>query len=278
MSSAGFLNEEIKNQQIQKVVREMVIESERKYKTLIENSLVGIIIYSEDHIVYANPRFNEMLGYNEDDYKNMQIWDFIHPAMRDEIRERAYRRIQGEDIPPEYELQAIKKDGTILDCLLRSARMNYQGKTSLIVNLVDITPLKSAMREVRELSTIVETALLPIIKIDSSGKILYINRNAEKFLNAELSDLRGRPLSDLISGIEPEEMLDHIIAQTGRGGFDNTILCKTIKGEPVRMRLTTCPLVNENDEMTAIACFLIDPAFHKAEENLLNRSNSREVG
>ncbi len=271
------MKEKIDSSEIQDVVREMVIESERKYQTLIENSLVGIIIYSDDHIVYANPRFNEIFGYDSDEYQNIPIWEFVHPDYREIARERAYQRISGKEIVPQYELKAMRKDGTVVDIMLKSARMTYNGKPALIVNMVDITELKNAQREIRELSTIVQSALIPILKLDEHGKVLYVNKSAEQLFGIELEKMRGKNLAALITGVDPEEMQEHVIRQTRRGGFDSMIICRKADGAPIKIRLTTAPLVNDKNKMTAIACFLVDPRIEKAEENSLNAEESATV-
>ncbi len=270
MQKSGFMKEKIANSEIQNVIREMVIESEQKYKNLVENSLVGILIYCDDHIIYANPRFNEMFGYRGEEYKDLHIWDLVHPDMKETVRNRAYSRIKGEKVEPQYEIRAYRKDGSDIDIMLKSVRLIYQGKHALLVNLIDITDLKKAQREIKELSKIVATALIPIIKTDPQGIILYMNKSAEKFYGAQLADFRGKPLSNMLSGIDPDEMHDHIIRQTRKAGFDAEILCRKHDGAPVKTRLTTCPLVNEDNEMTAIVCFLLNPAVQKAEKNLLN--------
>ncbi|NIP43999.1 MAG: PAS domain S-box protein [candidate division Zixibacteria bacterium] len=277
MHSNEFMKEKIDSSEIQDVVREMVIESERKYQTLIENSLVGIIIYSDDHIVYANPRFNEIFGYDSDEYQNIPIWEFVHPDYREIARERAYQRISGKEIVPQYELKAMRKDGTVVDIMLKSARMTYNGKPALIVNMVDITELKNAQREIRELSTIVQSALIPILKLDEHGKVLYVNKSAEQLFGIELEKMRGKNLAALITGVDPEEMQEHVIRQTRRGGFDSMIICRKADGAPIKIRLTTAPLVNDKNKMTAIACFLVDPRIEKAEENSLNAEESATV-
>jgi PAS domain S-box-containing protein len=271
------MKEKIDSSEIQDVVREMVIESERKYQTLIENSLVGIIIYSDDHIVYANPRFNEIFGYDSDEYQNIPIWEFVHPDYREIARERAYQRISGKEIVPQYELKAMRKDGTVVDIMLKSARMTYKGKSALIVNIVDITELKNAQREIRELSTIVQSALIPILKLDEHGKVLYVNKSAEQLFGIELEKMRGKNLAALITGVDPEEMQEHVIRQTRRGGFDSMIICRKADGAPIKIRLTTAPLVNDKNKMTAIACFLVDPRIEKAEENSLNMEEPATV-
>jgi len=270
MQKSGFMKEKIANSEIQNVVREMVIESEQKYKLLVENSLVGIIIYCDDHIIYANPRFNEMFGYIGEEYKDLPIWDLVHPDMKEAVKKRAYDRIKGEKVKPQYEIRAFRKDGSSIDIMLRSVRMMFNGRPALLVNIIDISDQKKAQREIKELSKIVETALMPIIKTDSNGIILYMNKSAEKFYGGKLADFMGKPLSIMLSGIDPDEMQEHIIRQTKKAGFDAEILCRKNDGAPVKTRLTTCPLIDDDNEMTAIVCFLLDPAVQKAEENLLN--------
>jgi hypothetical protein len=80
-----------------------------------------------------------------------------------------------------------------------------------------------------------------------------------------------------LTGVEPEEMQEHIVRKSIKGGFDSKVLCRKADGAPVKMRLTTCPLINENDEMTAIACFLIDPEVQKMEKNLLNADDPHSI-
>jgi len=266
MTNSSFMKEQITNSDIQKVIREMVIESEQKYRLLVENSLVGILIYCDDHIIYANSRFKEMFGYTDGEFKTFQIWQFIHPDCREMVKSRAYRRINGEEPESEYEIKAMKKDGTVVDVMLKSVRMNYLGKPSLLVNLVDITELKKAQKEINELSTIVQTAIIPIIKIDPMGQILYMNKSAEKIFGNGMEYFKGRFLSDLLFGIDPDEMQNHIINQTKKVGFDAKVLCKDMDGAPLKLRLLTCPLTDDTKVMSAIACFMIDPAVQDTEQ------------
>lgn len=270
MQKSGFMKEKITDSEIQNVIREMVIESEQKYKLLVENSLVGILIFCDDHIAYANPRFNEIFGFSGEEYKDIPLWDYIHPDYRDTVKSRAQSRMRGEMIESQYEIKAFCKDGSTIDVMLKSVRMVFNGKPALLVNIIDISDQKNAQREIKELSKIVETALIPIIKTDPKGIILYMNKSAEKFFGCKLADFVGKPISDMLSGIDPDEMHEHIITQTKKAGFDARILCRRHDGAPVKTRLTTCPLVSEEGEMTAIVGFLLDPAVQKAGENLLN--------
>lgn len=98
MQKTDFMKEKIANTEIQNVIREMVIESEQKYKRLVDNSLVGILIFCDDRIVYANPRYNEMFGYSGEEYKDLPLWDYIHPDYRDIVKSRARSRLQGEEV------------------------------------------------------------------------------------------------------------------------------------------------------------------------------------
>jgi len=271
MHETGFLKENINNSDIQKVVREMVVESERKYKVLVENSLVGIAIYSNDRYVYVNPRVTEIIGYEVDDLKDISALEIVHPDDRERIRMRIQERFQGKESDSKNQTKLVCKDGSIVDVIVKSAMFSHNGKPALVINFVDITEIRKAQREIRELSTIIEKAQIPIIKIDTKGFIKYINKSAEIFLKADLTFYENKTLKSMLTGIDPEEMQEYIISHTFKGGFDSDILCKKSTNAPVRMRMTTSPLVDDDNEISAIACFLVDPALQKAERNLLNK-------
>ena len=102
------------------------------------------------------------------------------------------------------------------------------------------------------------------------GQILYMNSSAEKLFGKGMEHFKGRFLSNLLFGIDPDEIQHHIINQTSKIGFDGKILCKNADGAPVKMRLMTCPLIDDKHVIYAIACFLIDPAAQNTEQNPLS--------
>ena len=58
-------------------VSENLRRSEERYRTLVENALVGIGIHQDNKVVYANPVLVKMLGYTADEVVGIRIADVI---------------------------------------------------------------------------------------------------------------------------------------------------------------------------------------------------------
>jgi PAS domain S-box-containing protein len=133
----------------QKRTEKAVRESEKKYSTLVENSLTGIYIDQDGKIVFANSRFAEIYGYAKDELMDMESWKLVHPqdrALTDEIRRK---RLKGEGAPSEYEAKGLTKDGETIWIVRRNTRITFGGKPAILGNIVDITMRKKAEEALR---------------------------------------------------------------------------------------------------------------------------------
>lgn len=64
----------------QKTLERRLRESEQRFKTLVENSLDGIIAFRKDfRISYANPSFAELVGSSDEQIKDTSLLDYIYP-------------------------------------------------------------------------------------------------------------------------------------------------------------------------------------------------------
>ncbi len=64
------------------------IESEERYKKLIDHHPDGIVIHEQGRVVYANSSALMYLGYNTSDVLGREILDFVHPSGHDKILKR----------------------------------------------------------------------------------------------------------------------------------------------------------------------------------------------
>ena len=134
-----------------KKAEETLSESELKYKTVTENSLAGVFIHQDDKYVFVNDKFAEMHGYKADELLGKPHYELIHPDQREAIKERVYRRLAGENVPKQYEIKRLKKNGdTVWHEIMVGAPTNYQGKPALLGHEIDITERKQAEGALRE--------------------------------------------------------------------------------------------------------------------------------
>jgi PAS domain S-box-containing protein len=135
-----------------KQVEEDLRRSEEKYRTLTTNSLTGIFIHQDGRFVFVNDRFATMHGYTVEELLGKEYKMLIHPDYREFIAERVSKRLKGESVPFDYEVQRLKKDGETIWCEMIAASIEYRGKPAIMGNIVNITKRKQAEEHVRTLT------------------------------------------------------------------------------------------------------------------------------
>ncbi len=135
-------------------------ESEKRFRTLAENSAAGILVFQGDHFVYGNPAARSIGEIDDDDFKTMRFWDPAHPRFRETVRELGRACLQGEFAPRRFELQIVTKRGRSrwLDCTL--ARAEMAGRPAGVITAVDITERRRADRLQTALYVIAQAALV----------------------------------------------------------------------------------------------------------------------
>lgn len=162
LHSVEKLRQEIEER---KLTEDALRQSEKKYSTLVENSLTGIYIKQDGKIVFANERFCEIHGYKYRDLIGIESWRLVHPNDREKVEAYSARRLQGLDSPNQYEARGITRDHKVIWVVRNNTRIVYKGKPAILGNIMDITRRKRAEghlqkseKELRMLSTQLLTA------------------------------------------------------------------------------------------------------------------------
>ena len=127
-----------------KQAEEALRESEKKYSTLVENSLTGIYIDHAGKIVFANNKFAEIYKYSKDELIGIESWKLVHPEDRALTNEIRSKRLSGEDAPWEYEAKGLTKAGETIWLTRRNTKIEYKGKPAILGNVEAITERKQA--------------------------------------------------------------------------------------------------------------------------------------
>jgi PAS domain S-box-containing protein len=127
-----------------KQAEEALRASEKKYSSLVENSLTGIYIDQDGKIVFANKKFAEIYRYAHGELLGMESWKLVHPEDRTLTDAIRAKRLVGEDAPSTYEARGLTKDGETIWINRRNSRIEYQGRSAILGNVVDITEGKLA--------------------------------------------------------------------------------------------------------------------------------------
>jgi PAS domain S-box-containing protein len=127
-----------------------LLESEKKYKTLTENSLTGIFIHKNGKFVFVNERFAKIHGYKPEELLGKNHLMLAHLDDRKIMREIASKRLNGTTVPQRYEARRLKKNGEIIWCEMMATKIQYQGTPAIMGNVIDITKRKLADEAIKK--------------------------------------------------------------------------------------------------------------------------------
>lgn len=123
--------------------KDIMTETEEKYRNLVEHSPVGIYYVINEKIAYLNPKMQEMIGYTTEEAKQLSSFlECVHPDDRGLVMEKVRQRLSGENEGVEYDLRILRKDGSILDAHVLAGTCMINGEKAVFGSIVDISERK----------------------------------------------------------------------------------------------------------------------------------------
>ncbi len=135
-------------------------KSEEKFRNLAEQSPNMIFINKGGRVVYANRMCEKVMGYSTEEFLSpgFDLMTIIHPDHRNMIKENLQKHFRGEDLPP-YEYKLVTKQGGILNSIITTKIMEYDGEPAIIGIVTDTSPLKLAENRLRSAEAMLRTVL-----------------------------------------------------------------------------------------------------------------------
>ncbi|MDX1528539.1 MAG: PAS domain S-box protein, partial [Gammaproteobacteria bacterium] len=127
-------------------------ESEERFRNLIEGSIQGILIHRDSKPLFVNEAYAQIFGYDSpDEILNLEsIESLIAPHERERRQNYADARMSGDSVPSRYEIDAIRKDGSVIT-LENSVRViNWMGAPAIQSTVVDVSERRRSMDALKE--------------------------------------------------------------------------------------------------------------------------------
>jgi two-component system NtrC family sensor kinase len=167
-----------RKQQIQETLR----QSEEYYRTLAEQSLVGIIVLQDSSVIFANDAVAAICGYSVEELLSLppaKVQALVHPEDQPLVWGRLRDRLDGKAVPPHYQCRIIHKDGAVRWVEMYSNRIEYGGKPAIQAVIIDITEQKQAEEALRQSEeryrTILEEMGDGYFETDLAGNFIFVN-------------------------------------------------------------------------------------------------------
>ncbi|MFW5884162.1 MAG: PAS domain S-box protein [bacterium] len=245
-------------------------ESERRYRSLFENTYAPMLILEPDDgsIVDANEVAAAFYGWSVDELRTMSATQIntMHP---DEVlREMAAARRGDRNY---FELNHRLRDGTVRDVAVYSGTVTMDGRERLYSIIRDITDEHEMQRELRILSHAVEHAAVAIFRVDeTNGLIRYANRRACDDLGYTREALLGMSVFDVDAQTDQARWGDHLtrLHRTGSDVLESVHRRSDGSLFPVIVTVTSFQYAGERHSVS----FVTDISQRRAVEVELERS------
>ena len=120
-------------------------ETDAQFRALIDGSLHGVGIHSEDEILYVNTALLEILGYDREEtdaFVSASVFDLFRPEERDRLKAYYEARVSGSSAPPVYEARGVRKDGSGVWLELHVRQIRWYGRDAFHMTIADISERK----------------------------------------------------------------------------------------------------------------------------------------
>lgn len=135
------------------IARQKVIESEHRYKSLLELSPEGIMVIQNEKIMFINEYGARLFGFKSyTELLGRSIYEFIDPVQIEHAKNNLAYILQEKGRIQDVERNYIRVDGTILEAEYSAAYIEYNLEPSIQLILKDISKRKEAENQLKELN------------------------------------------------------------------------------------------------------------------------------
>ncbi len=191
-----------------KTQEQIAVEAEGRYRELIETLPLGIVIYLDNVIVFANKSAAKLLGATTvDNLIGKPAFHFVHPESMAKSKERLHQLMEGKSVPT-IEQKYIRQDGREIIVDVSAHQLNFRGKPAIQIIIKDSTDEREALLAKRKTETLFsqlfKSSPFGLVMLDDNGKVVQVNEGFEKMFGYTNSDLIGKSLNDYIVPSELE--------------------------------------------------------------------------
>jgi len=176
-----------------KEAQKKIIDSELRYRKIVEMSPEAIFIHKEGEFLFANKATLDLVGASSfDELKNKKLTDYLHPNSIEILLDRIDFLLNGitEHVPYD-EYTIIRNDGTLCYIESTSSIIDFHGQRALQSVARDITQRKESERALKEsqdrFRQVVEYSPSAIV-VHQNAKIAFANPAAVKLIGANTMD------------------------------------------------------------------------------------------
>ncbi len=212
-------------------MEQRLLESEERYRSVVENLSAGMLVAEDDRIVFANRTAAGFLGLSPEELvSDPDPYRHVHPEDRQALRERHARRRAGLSVEDPFVFRLLPADGKTRWLEVSGTPIRWRGRPAALNFLIDVTERVRAAEREKKLAEQLHRAQ----KMEALGTLA--GGIAHDFNNLMASALAY--VSLMLCETEPShpwyESLRHIERQIRRGSQLTSRLLAHLRRKPER--------------------------------------------
>ncbi|NHI92221.1 MAG: PAS domain S-box protein [Candidatus Lokiarchaeota archaeon] len=264
-----------------KLAEEKLKESEEKFRTIAEQSLVAIAIVQDGVFKYVNEIGSKILGYSIDDLLNLKFEEYsklIHPDDASYVMGQGRKKQDGDKlIPRNYSYRIINKLGEIKWIDQYSTPIKYEGKSASLAISLDITEKKKYEQQLKESEQkhrlIFENSPLGICYFDTNGVIATGNDMVCEMMGTTRENLIG---FNALSNITNKDLLKALKASlNGDLGYFEGEYSSAIRNKLSYIKIDFAPMLSEDGIQLGSIAIIEDISERKKTELALEQERNK---
>jgi PAS domain S-box-containing protein len=267
----------------QKRAEEALRESEERFRSIVENSHEGIIILDDAYrCTYVNDELCRMSRYSREEIVGQDFRKFLDEESEQLVADRYLRRQRGEEVPPRYEFNFVRKDGQKKRVEISSSVIkDSAGRVKTVSQILDITERKQSEEQIRQAAeewrATFDSVTDLVSILDKDFKLVRVNKAFADTFKMKPKELLGKTCYEMMHGTnDPPPDCPH----------QKTLLTKrpaTLEFfEPnlgIHLEASTSPLFNKKGELAGSVHVARDITERKqAEQQLIMTDRLASIG
>ncbi len=219
----------------------LLVESEERYRILVEESNDGIFITDRKKFLFVNERMMDITGYTQEELLSINPFRLIHPQEVPRII-NAVKTLKEQGSLNSLKLRILRKDKNTLIVLFNAKIIRHEGRLAVMGTIKDITDFETMQNELLKQEKLKSlTILAGGIAHDFNNFLTGIMGNLS-ILKMEMKHMKNREIIEIL-----DEALE---ACEKARGLTAQLMNFTRSGTPVKEATSIEKIIKESAEFS----------------------------
>ena len=254
-------------------------ESEGRYRFLVENAPMGILVHTAKGIVYANMAAARIIGHADPvALYGRQALDYVHPDDRAAVIQRMRGILEHGRNADTAEERFLRVDGSVVHVAVMGGAVDWEGQPASQVVFNDISERKRAERVIQEKETLLRAVTEPakdsMFAKDLDRRYTYCNPAMEHLVGLPAEAIIGMTPAELF-GPENAAVIDPLDHRNLAGEVVDTIQSLALPDGAHEFHVIQVPIRDASGTICGISGIVRDVTAEKSLERSLLEKDLR---